>query len=70
MIRNEAIDQAMRVKLEDVFEVLPEAPIFDDSKRRAPKRAFTLTEDETVLALQNALRYLPEKWHDEMAPSF
>jgi len=70
MIRNEAIDQAMRVKLEDVFKELPELPNFDQAKRRAPKRAFTLTEEETVLALQNALRYLPERWHQQMAPEF
>ncbi len=70
MIRNEAIDQAMHVKLEDVCKELPKPPVFETDKRRAPKRAFTLTEEETVLALQNALRYLPEKWHETMAPEF
>jgi urocanate hydratase len=70
MIRNEAIDQAMHVKLEDVWLELPKPPVFEVNKRRAPKRAFTLTEEETVLALQNALRYLPERWHETMAPEF
>ncbi|BES64506.1 urocanate hydratase [Gottschalkiaceae bacterium SANA] len=70
MIRNEAIDQAMHVKLEDVCKELPKPPVFEANKRRAPKRAFTLTQEETVLALQNALRYLPEKWHQTMAPEF
>ena len=70
MIRNEAIDQAMHVKLEEICKELPRPPVFEINRRRAPKRTFTLTEEETVLALQNALRYLPEKWHKTMAPEF
>ncbi len=38
--------------------------------RRAPKRAFNLNEKETELALKNALRYIPESWHDVLAPEF
>jgi urocanate hydratase len=49
---------------------LPEYPKFLEDKRRAPKREFTLTEAETKLALKNALRYIPEEYHETMAPEF
>ena len=45
-------------------------PLFEAGIRRAPKREFTLTEAETTLAVQNALRYLPMEWHEAMAPEF
>lgn len=70
MIRNEEINGAMKFKLEDLFGALPEKPTFDETKRRAPKREFTLTETETVLALQNALRYIPESWQEVVAEEF
>lgn len=69
-LKNQEISNAMTIKLEDLFESLPEKLVFDQSKRRAPKREFTLTQEETVLALKNALRYIPEKWHDVLAPEF
>jgi urocanate hydratase len=56
--------------LKDVFSSLPPPATFDPGIRRAPRREFTLTESETVRALENALRYLPEEWHAEMAPEF
>lgn len=56
--------------LEDLFSELPPQKAFQKGIRRAPKRAFVLTEEETILALQNALRYVPEKWHDILAPEF
>lgn len=36
----------------------------------APKRSVTLTKDEKKLAVRNALRYFPEKWHAELAAEF
>ena len=36
----------------------------------APKRKDILSEEEKVLALKNALRYFPKKWHAELAPEF
>ena len=33
-------------------------------------REFTLSKKETEIALKNALRYIPEKWHEELAPEF
>jgi urocanate hydratase len=45
-------------------------PEFEKGIRRAPKRSFTLDQKETELALKNALRYIPEKWHEQLAPEF
>lgn len=70
MLDNTKISQAMSIKLEEIFETLPEKATFDEQMRRAPKREFTLNKQETELALKNALRYIPEKWHKEMAPEF
>ncbi|MFA7436337.1 MAG: urocanate hydratase, partial [Bacilli bacterium] len=58
------------ITLESIFDTLPSYPEFDKSIRRAPKRALNLTEEETLLALKNALRYIPKKWHDELAEEF
>jgi urocanate hydratase len=70
MISNSDISKAMSVKLDDIFDELPEMPEFVEGIRRAPKREFTLTQEETELALKNALRYIPEKWHEKLAPEF
>ena len=67
---NEMIGKAMRIKLEDVFAELPEVPKFEEGIRRAPKRELTLSADEAALALRNALRYIPERWHEILAPEF
>ena len=50
--------------------VLPEYPEFQEGIRRAPDRGYTLTPEKTVLALQNALRYVPEEMHEALAPEF
>ena len=47
---------------------LPARPELDPRYRRAPDRGHTLDEKETVLALKNALRYIPERFHEEVAP--
>ncbi len=56
--------------IESIFSELPKYPKFQEGIRRAPKREFTLNENETALALKNALRYVPKKWHDVLAPEF
>ena len=58
------------VRLDKIFKELPDYPEFDSSIRRAPKRELKLSEEETLLALQNALRYIPSKWHDLLAGEF
>ncbi len=70
MISNLEVSQAMSVKLEDIFHELPEMPEFVGGIRRAPKRELTLNQQEVELALKNALRYIPEKWHEQVAPEF
>lgn len=70
MLNNQQIEQAMRVKLKDIFPTLPEYPEFVAGIRRAPKRELTLNANEVELALKNALRYIPEEWHEVLAPEF
>lgn len=70
MLNNEQIASSMTIKLEEIFKDLPDKINFDETKRRAPKRDFTLTKSETELALKNALRYIPEKWQDTLAEEF
>ena len=70
MIMNTDVSQAMKIHLGEIFEDLPASPDFVDEIRRAPARHFNLTQTETELALKNALRYIPEKWHQTLAPEF
>lgn len=51
-------------------EVLPELPAYDHSVSHAPKRKDILTPEEKKLALRNALRYFPKKYHATLAPEF
>ena len=67
MLNNNEIYDAMEIKLDPI---LPEYPEFDPKYRRAPKREFTLTKEETKTALKNALRYVPEELHDVLAKEF
>ena len=70
MINNIDISDSMTIKLEEIYAELPDMPEFVEGIRRAPKRDFTLSQKETELALKNALRYIPEKWHTTLAPEF
>ena len=70
MIRNSDISGAMTIQLEETLNQLPQMPEFVEGIRRAPSRGFTLSPKETELALKNALRYIPEKWHQKLAPEF
>lgn len=49
---------------------LPEYPTFVEGIRRAPDRGYTLTPEQTVTALKNALRYIPKELHEQLAPEF
>ena len=51
-------------------EVLPGLPAYDHSVSHAPKRKDILTPEEKKLALRNALRYFPKKYHATLAPEF
>jgi len=58
---------AMRIRLE---ETMPVMPAFVEGVRRAPDRGFRLTRSQTVTAIRNALRYVPESLHTQLAPEF
>lgn len=66
---NKEIFETMSIKLEacDIPEVIP---AIDPKYRRAPKRVVHLEKDEIELALKNALRYIPEEYHEKLAPEF
>lgn len=49
---------------------LPEPKPYDKTINHAPKRKDILTAEEKVLALKNALRYFPAKFHAELVPEF
>ncbi|SHH40070.1 urocanate hydratase [Anaerosphaera aminiphila DSM 21120] len=68
MINNNDIESSMKIKLE--FDELPEMPKFQEGIRRAPDRGFRLTQAQTEVALKNALRYIPERFHEELVPEF
>lgn len=64
---NEDIQNSMSIKL----DVIPkEIPKFLEGIRRAPKREAKLSQSDIKLALKNALRYIPEEYHEELAPEF
>ncbi len=64
---NEEFKAAIRAGIPDV---LPEPREYDKDVNHAPKRKEILTEDEKKLALRNALRYFPKKFHKTLAPEF
>ena len=52
------------------MEELPEYPTFVEGIRRAPKRESHLSQKDKELAVKNALRYIPKKFHRQMAVEF
>jgi urocanate hydratase len=51
-------------------DYLPEPQAYDPDINHAPKRKDILTPDQKRLALRNALRYFPKKFHTVLAPEF
>lgn len=64
---NQKILDSMKVALDDE---LPDMPEFVEGIRRAPDRGYTLSEKQTEIAVRNALRYIPEKYHEKLLPEF
>jgi urocanate hydratase len=60
---------ALEIRLDFPNGLPPEAE-FEPGIRRAPNRGQVLSEKETVLALKNALRYIPPRFHRDLAPEF
>ncbi|MBN2245087.1 MAG: urocanate hydratase [Candidatus Aminicenantes bacterium] len=67
MKSNNEIEITMKVKLDPV---LPDISEFEKGIRRASDRVYNLTHTETELALMNALRYIPEEFHEILASEF
>jgi len=67
MYSNREIGEAMVIKPRRRFYDMPE---FAKGIRRAPAREFTLSQNQVETALKNALRYLPEEYHEKLAPEF
>ncbi len=66
-MNNINISKAITIKLDGE---LPKKKEFKKGIRRAPDRGLNLSKKEIILALKNALRYCPEKWHEVLAPEF
>lgn len=64
---NEEIKDCMSIKINHIPE---EIPTFIECIRRAPKREAKLSEADIKLALKNALRYIPQEYHEKLAPEF
>ena len=69
----------MKLSAEDVRHVAQLARLrLNDDQLRAMSDTMsailsymdTLNEADTILALKNALRYIPEKHHERLAPEF
>jgi urocanate hydratase len=58
--------------LEGIPAVLPPAKPLDPTASHAPRRVIEgiLSADESILAINNALRYFPSEWHDTLRPEF
>ncbi|MDU6098184.1 MAG: urocanate hydratase [Peptoniphilus harei] len=63
---NAEVQKIMKVEIKN----LPEKKSFEQGIRRAPDRGFRLSKDQTKIALRNALRYIPEEYHEELIPEF
>lgn len=64
---NEDIKNSMTIKLTDIPSEIPK---FEEGIRRAPRRDSKLSNADVKLALKNALRYIPEEYHEQLAPEF
>ena len=56
--------------LQGIPIVLPAKKTYSKDVNRAPKRKDILSIEEKKLALKNALRYFPKKWHQELSTEF
>ena len=56
--------------LQGIPSELPAKKQYPEGINRAPKRKDILSKEEKQLAIRNALRYFPKKWHQELAVEF
>ena len=55
---------------EGIPDELPQAPSLNELYDRTPERKQILSTEEKKLAVSNALRYFPKKWHKILASEF
>lgn len=70
MKEEELINSFKKSILQGIPAKLPPKVERSDKISHAPKRKDILTKEEKYLALSNALRYFPRKWHAELAIEF
>ncbi|MCF8338050.1 MAG: urocanate hydratase [Bacteroidales bacterium] len=63
-------EQFQKSILEGIPGTLPEPKPYDENINHAPVRKDILSPEEKKLAIKNALRYFPEKFHETLAPEF
>ena len=56
--------------LQGIPKALPTNKKYPKDANRAPKRKDILSIEEKKLAIKNALRYFPKKWHQELSVEF
>ena len=65
-----ALNDFQKEILAGIPDELPEVKEYDLNINHAPKRKDILTKAEKKLAIRNALRYFPAKFHATLAPEF
>ena len=63
-------EEFQKLILQGIPDVLPEPAVYEPEINHAPIRKQILTNEEKKLAIRNALRYFPAKFHKELAPEF
>lgn len=56
--------------VQGIPDILPDPRPYSALENHAPKRKDLLSREEKKLAIRNALRYFPEKWHKELSAEF
>lgn len=64
------MEKIKSISLRELFKDLPPKPAFEKGIRRAPKREANLSEEEILLAMKNAMRYIPNEWQKELEEEF
>ena len=63
-------EEFQKLILQGIPDVLPEPAVYEPEINHAPIRKQILTNEEKKLAIRNALRYFPAKFHKTLAPEF
>lgn len=63
-------DDLKKLIAEGIPSELPDKKTYDHSLNHAPKRKDILSHSEKRLAVKNALRYFPVKFHEVLAKEF